>query len=344
MLAQDEIIQLCWAFETVDPDHRSHAAVAIELAWCIGEVILSGAAYFLRDWRQLQIAVSSPGVILLLYWFFMPESARWLLSKGRGEEAMRIVRRAARVNGKLTEIDMTKMKLEHHKSRNEIMPVFKSYRLLFRFIVVLILWFVLSLSYYGLTFNVGRIGYNVYLEFLVYAVLEMVAYISCLFINTRFGRKPLNIGGFLLAGVACVSSTLILQYVDGDKGWLIIALSAIGRMGVSAVFANIFVYTSELFPTTIRSFILAVSNFTTRIGAVIAPYISALGTNSVVSSTSLTFGVLSLVAAVLSCVLPETCNTKLPDSMGDMADQLSDVRNRQTRRNDIVPVKKDTTL
>ncbi|XP_033739295.1 organic cation transporter protein-like [Pecten maximus] len=229
---------------------------------------------------------------------------------------------------------MTKVKLEHHKSRNEIMPVFKSYRLLFRFIVVLVLWFVLALSYYGLTFNVGRIGHNVYLDFLIYAVLEMVGYVSCLFINTKFGRKPLNIGAFLLAGTACVSSSLISMYADGDNGWLIIALSAIGRMGVSAVFANIFIYSGELFPTTIRSFIIAASNVAARIGAVSAPYVAALGTNSEASNTSIIFGVLSLVAGGLSCCLPETLDTKLPDSIGDM----EDLNNRKPRRNDIALV------
>ncbi|XP_033739352.1 organic cation transporter protein-like [Pecten maximus] len=337
VLTQHASMVFMGAFETVDADHRSHATVAVKLAWCLGEVILSGVAYFLRDWRQLELVVSSPGVILLFYWLFMPESARWLLSKGKGEEAMKIVRRAARVNRKRTEIDMTKVKLEDHKSRSEIMPVFKSYRLLLRFIVILILWFILTLSYYGLTFSLGRIGHNVYLNFLIYAVLEMVAYVSSLFINTRFGRKPLNIGGFLFAGTACVSSTLISMYADEDNGWLIIGLSAIGRMGISAVLANIFVYTSELFPTTIRSFILAVSDVATRIGAIIAPYISALGTNSEVSSTSLTFGVLSLVAGVLSCFLPETLNTKLPDSMSDMGDQFATLQNKPTRQNVVAP-------
>ncbi|XP_069108593.1 organic cation transporter protein-like [Argopecten irradians] len=322
-------------FESVDSDHRSHAAVAVELAWCLGEVILSGAAYFLRDWRQLQIAVSSPGVLLFLYWFLMPESARWFLSKGNGKEAMRIAQRAARVNGKTIEIDIRKVNLQHHQSKHEITPVFKSFRLLFRFTVVLILWFVLALSYYGLTFSVGRIGHNVYLDFIIYAVLEMVAYISCLFINTRFGRKPLNVGAFLLAGVACVASTMVSLYAGGDNGWLIITLSAIGRMGVSTVFANIFVYTSELFPTTIRSFILAVCNVFTRLGAVIAPYISAMSTDNELSNTSLTFGVLSLVAGVLSCFLPETLNTKLPDSMEDIQTVTENVDEHQTKTNQI---------
>ncbi|XP_060073374.1 organic cation transporter protein-like [Ylistrum balloti] len=307
-------------FETVDPAHRSHATVAVEVSWCLGEIILSGAAYFIRDWRSLQIAISCPGGILLLYWLFVPESARWLLSKGKGVKAMKIVQRAAYMNKRQPHIDAKEVKLEQRKSWNELLPLFQSCRLFVRFMVIAMLWFILSLSYYGLTFNVGRIGNNAYLEFIIYAVLEMVAYVSCLFINTRLGRKPLNIGAFLLAGVACISSTLISRYADGDNDWLIIVLSAIGRMGVSATFANAFVYTGELFPTTIRSFILACTNVATRTGAIISPYLTESGTNKGggLGYTSLIFGVLTLAAGIVSCFLPETLNTSLPDNIDDM--------------------------
>ncbi|XP_069131021.1 organic cation transporter protein-like [Argopecten irradians] len=331
------------AFEIVDPEHRSHVAVVVDLAWCVGEVLLSGAAYFLRDWRHLQIAVSSPGIILLLYWFLMPESARWLIANGRREKALGTITRASRVNKKRIQIDISKIKLDHQKSRNEIKPVFTSCTLLFRFAMVLFLWFVLALTYYGLTFNVGQISHKIYLDFLIYAVLEMVAYVTCLYVNTTFGRKPLNIGAFLLSGMACVSSTLVSIYAEGELGWLVIVLSALGRMAVSAVFANIFIYSGELFPTTIRSFILAFANVAARIGAVIAPYIAALGSNSVVSNTSLIFGILSLAAGLVSCLLPETVNTALPDQMADMKKEHFHYEHRPIRCQDI-DSKTDVTI
>ncbi|XP_069131020.1 organic cation transporter protein-like [Argopecten irradians] len=325
------------AFEIVDPGHRSHVAVIVDLSWCVGEMLLTGAAYFLRDWRHFQIAVSSPGIILFLYWFFMPESARWLIANGRSEEALAILTRASRINKKRIQIDISKIKLDHQKVRNEVMPVFTSCRLLFRFAMVLFLWFVLALTYYGLTYNVGQISHKIYFDFLIYAVLEMVAYVTCLYVNTRFGRKPLNIGAFFFSGIACLSSTLVSLYADRGLGWLVIVLSAVGRMTISAVFTNVFIYTGELFPTTIRSFILASVGIAARMGAVFAPYIAASGSNGEVSSASLIFGVLSLAGGLVSCLLPETVNTCLPDKMADIKSGHLHYKHSPIRSQDIGP-------
>jgi OCT family organic cation transporter-like MFS transporter 4/5 len=45
-------------------------------------------AYFLNDdWRTLQVVFSAPAVVFVSYWWLMPESVRWLIRKGRHEEA-----------------------------------------------------------------------------------------------------------------------------------------------------------------------------------------------------------------------------------------------------------------
>ena len=40
-------------------------------------------AYFIRDWQPLQLAISIPSLLLLSYYWFIPESPRWLLSVNR---------------------------------------------------------------------------------------------------------------------------------------------------------------------------------------------------------------------------------------------------------------------
>lgn len=46
------------------------------------------------------IIVSVPHVLVLTFYCLVPESAQWLLSKGRTDEAVRCFKRIAKINGK----------------------------------------------------------------------------------------------------------------------------------------------------------------------------------------------------------------------------------------------------
>ncbi|GFS26250.1 solute carrier family 22 member 15-like [Elysia marginata] len=66
--------------------------------WAVGLMTLAPWAYFIRDWRKLNIAMSSCGITLLFLWWFIDESPRWLLIKGRFKEAENIIVKAAHFN------------------------------------------------------------------------------------------------------------------------------------------------------------------------------------------------------------------------------------------------------
>lgn len=50
----------------------------------------------------------------------------------------------------------------------------------------------------------------------------------------------------------------------------------IGKLGISAAFADIYFLSAELFPTSIRSFILGLSCIFGRLGSLASPYIADL--------------------------------------------------------------------
>ncbi|GFR97709.1 organic cation transporter protein [Elysia marginata] len=86
--------------EIVGPSKRRIAGIVIEMFWCIGLFIETGIAYSLRDWSHFQITISMFNiVIVVIFIVFVPESARWLLQKGRTDEAAKIIQRAAEENG-----------------------------------------------------------------------------------------------------------------------------------------------------------------------------------------------------------------------------------------------------
>ncbi|KAF4533495.1 hypothetical protein B566_EDAN000980 [Ephemera danica] len=84
--------------EMVGPSKRLYAGVVVQYFFTLGYMLTALFAYFITDWRTLQIALSLPGLLFLSYWWFIPESARWLLTNGRDAKAREVLQKAAKEN------------------------------------------------------------------------------------------------------------------------------------------------------------------------------------------------------------------------------------------------------
>ncbi|XP_043787651.1 organic cation transporter protein-like isoform X2 [Apis laboriosa] len=77
---------------------RTFVALVMQIAWAIGLILLAALSYIIPDWRILQLAVSVPTAITVLYIWMIPESPRWLLAKGKTTEADMALERIAKYN------------------------------------------------------------------------------------------------------------------------------------------------------------------------------------------------------------------------------------------------------
>lgn len=57
------------ALEMVGPKKRMFAGVAVQLFFTAGFLLTAGFAYFIKDWRHLQIALTLPGVLFFSYYW-----------------------------------------------------------------------------------------------------------------------------------------------------------------------------------------------------------------------------------------------------------------------------------
>ncbi|XP_063078870.1 solute carrier family 22 member 4-like isoform X2 [Engraulis encrasicolus] len=73
--------------------------LGVALCFGIGYFILPVFAYFIRDWRTLQMGLSVVGLLYMPLCWYIPESPRWLITQGRLQEAEAIIRAAAKRNG-----------------------------------------------------------------------------------------------------------------------------------------------------------------------------------------------------------------------------------------------------
>lgn len=53
----------------VGPKKRSVAGVGCQLFFTFGYIVTAAFAYYIRDWRYLQVAITLPSFAFLVYWW-----------------------------------------------------------------------------------------------------------------------------------------------------------------------------------------------------------------------------------------------------------------------------------
>ncbi|XP_076468404.1 uncharacterized protein LOC143299160 [Babylonia areolata] len=306
--------------EVMGPSKRIWLGLMSGVSFSFGMLLLSFLAYFIRDWTTLQLVCSAFTLPYLAYWWLVPESPRWLLIKGRVKEAQVILSRIARANKKT--FDPAVLHSLHISSAPQMSlwkVLFNTQKLIGRHLIIFFSWFVASFSFYGVSYNVGSLGGNVYLNMATGALMDIGSFLLCAPFMTRFGRRPLSSVLFFVTGVACIATLFPVIYASEDQQWMTVVLALMGRCSMAVVFAFIWVYSSELFPTVMRNSGHGAASVCARLGGLVAPYVANMSLDGAAGKAIplVIFGVPSIVVSLLTLCLPETLNRSLPDSVED---------------------------
>ncbi|XP_071115321.1 organic cation transporter protein-like [Haliotis cracherodii] len=330
-----------FGLELVGHSKRMLAGVAINFFWSIGNLIVALAAFLLREWKLRQLVLSVPSFIFL-YLFFIPESPRWLLSKGKTERAKTTLLKIAKSNGVIIhENDLESITTKEESKIEYFWELIKSPTLLRRMLILFYNWFAVGMCFYGLSMNVTNLSGNVYLNFFLFVSVEACAYVLCLLLLDRVGRKWMLCGSMIAGGVACLLSFFPLLLSNNPEQWIINMLACLGNTCVSAGFAALYVFTAELLPTTSRNSGIGLCSMCCRVGSLVSPYINDLVLHidgrykNIVPL--LIFGSITALAGVLALRLPETLNRKLPET-------IQDAENIVTQSSDWLHVHRSTQL
>ncbi|KAK7503320.1 hypothetical protein BaRGS_00005585 [Batillaria attramentaria] len=314
--------------EFVGPSKRTLAGSLMMVIWLVGPYLVGAISFGVRDWRYIQLLSSLPLIFSIGFWWLIPESPRWMLSKGKVAETLKVITKAAEVNKKTLppDLDLSPEKEEESvlkDSRQGPLQYLKHPNLVIRSLIICFNWAVVAMTYYGLSLNVDNLVGNVRVNFMLSNTVELVGYVIAWVLLDRVGRKRLHFGLMLVCGVALLATIFVVTYGSADLQWLTTALAMVGKLCVSGAFSVIYLITAELYPTVLRNFGMGCSSTVARVGSAVSPYIADLGVyvggQFGKALPLIIFGAFAVTAGGLSLILPETLNRKLPDTIEDAA-------------------------
>ncbi|XP_061747153.1 solute carrier family 22 member 6 [Nerophis ophidion] len=293
----------------------------------IGQLILAGLAYWLRDWRKLQLTVCAPQFLFFAYSWWYSESARWLVLKRKYEEALKTLRRVARINGKKEMVDKLTLEVLNSHMKKEIessQTMFTAYDLVrtaaMRRISVclIVVWFSTSFAYYGLAMDLQKFGVSIYLIQIIFGAVDFPAKIVALGMLSYLGRRVSQASCLFMSALIIFANI----YVPTDMQTLRTTLACLGKAFMSASFTTVYLYTGELYPTIIRQTGMGLVSTMARIGSMAAPAVLILD-EVVPSLPSVVYGGAAVIASGFACFLPETLNVPLPETIQDVEERWS---------------------
>ncbi|XP_034039404.1 solute carrier family 22 member 5-like [Thalassophryne amazonica] len=293
----------------------SYTLLGHDLGYGLGYALLPLLAFFIQEWRMLLVTAALPGFLFIALWWVIPESPRWLLQKGRVAEAEAVIRNAAKRNKVpapdviFREDNLALMQnTDGQQQTYSYLDLIRTTNMRNITILTTFIWLASAMVYYGLALSTSNMNGNAYLNCLISAATDIVAYIAVWLLINRVPRPTILFFTLLFCGVMLV----LVKIIPEDKPVISQTLALLGKLCVSASYGFVFVFTPELFPTVVRNMGVGMASTASRIGSVICPYVIYAGVYNK-SLPFIIFGTVSIIAAGLSVLLPDTKNDKLPN-------------------------------
>ncbi len=283
-------------------------------------------------WRYFMIAMGLVAMVMFILRFFcftLYESPKYLMGRGKDQQAVHVVHEVAKRNGKTS--NLTLADLEQHNQQGEqgtdaaaalrrkleklnfthLRSLFATPRLAWSTSLIMLIWAFIGLGFplynaflpyiqatRGAKFGDGS-TYLTFRNSLIIAALGIPgALIGGVLVELRkFGRKGALAVSTALTGVFLFASTTALTS-NALLGW-----NCAYNLMANVMYAVLYAYTPEIFPTKDRGTGNALTATANRIFGIMAPII-AIFANLETAAPVYVSGALFIVAGILTTLLP----------------------------------------
>lgn len=297
--------------EFLPSDRRGRWLVGLEAFWAVGTLVLSIGAFAaaLYDpgnaWRWILLLTAVPALIGFGLRLWVPESPLYLAAQGRLTEAHAVVDRIARTNGRTP--FATPVVFEA-TPRLPMAALFQG-KLARISILMLAIWFLVSVSYYGLfTWLPAQLAKQEGLGFvrgqtflILLALAQLPGYALAAYGVERWGRRPTLVGFLVFAALGCATYVAATSPAVLAGAQLAMSFALLGAWGA------LYAFTPELYPTALRGSGMGAAGAAARLGGIAAPtVIGAVVAYSWTVTIGVFAGLLALAAVAALALGRET--------------------------------------
>ncbi|CAG5104017.1 Oidioi.mRNA.OKI2018_I69.chr1.g1051.t1.cds [Oikopleura dioica] len=330
---------ICFVYltEMSTPKFRTQTGMfACGVIFSFGVFLNSILGFFLDSWLDILVALSIMPTVSFFVWYFVPRSYRWLFSSGKFIPARNALKQYSKNCGSELSEELLHEILEEQKAlASENNEDVKKEKLVTKVVKILardstrsvvlrmfFLWMFIGMYYFALLLPADLPGNTLVNNVLTAAMEGLGALLMVLVVNMVWCYRTVLIGkGCLLAGVCSIASSVVIYLqansISSTFDLTVLILQYTTFFAVSAVFALLFVYTGEMFPTDIRATCFAICSLGGRFGSLIAPQIAKLGFIST-CIPKFVFALLMFAVFRLCQKLPETKGAPLLQSITEL--------------------------
>lgn len=266
------------AIEFAGARKRVFSGTLMSIAYPIGQALTGLLAFFIRDFRVLLRSLFGPQLMVLTFIWLVPESLRWLLVKGKILQVKQQILQVAKVNGmplnpdhldNIFESDGVPTELVREIRPNLYLEAIKSRLLIIRLLICFVCWFANAFVYHGMNVHSVSLGGNKYVNYILVNLVEIPAVLLTSLLLDTVGRKRTLCGGFMVGTVSCLIAEISSNYQSHQ---IKMVLYVMGKFAVTISFTSLYVFTSELFPTSMRQTFMNASLMVGSVGSMVAPF------------------------------------------------------------------------
>lgn len=277
-------------------------------------VALPWIALLCGNWKTIGLVTSLTMMLSILTVLIIPESPRWLLSKGRVDDAVNKVLRIAEVNKKEIPQDIIQ-NFKHSVAINKevqgnLMDLMKNSLLRRIFICTCIEYMCCMIVFDSLIRTIGQLQFDFFLSFSVISLTEFPSLVIISFALDNTGRKLMLITVMILSAVF----SFLIPFVG--SGIPSVVCAVIARFAVNMACNTTLQWSAEFLPTSVRGSGTSLVHICGYIATVISPFVAYLETY-MVGLPMLVVGSVGIFAAFIGFFLPETARKQMPQTFED---------------------------
>ncbi|KAM3961009.1 carcinine transporter-like [Aphomia sociella] len=310
--------------EYIAPKYRSFLSnMSFALFYGTSATALPWIILMCGHWKTIALVTSLPMALSILAPFFLPESPRWLLSKGRVDDAIKKILTIGRINKKEISpkiIEQFKMTTNNtKKEENKSVFLLLSRPLLRRTIIsVCLLFMCCTIVFDGLVRGIKQLDFDYFLTFSLVSFTELPSMIIAAFVIDHLGRRWMT---SIFLFISCLFS--IITVTSGGLTSTLFAI--IARFAVNMSCSAVTQWTAEMMPVSVRGSGSSMAHICGYVATIISPYIIYLE-NYIYWLPYVMIGCVAGVGGVIALMLPETAGKDMPHTFEDAEELIRSSR------------------